>query len=142
MTLTVSDRLAIHELVARYNRAIDSGAVDEWVALFTDDGEFQNRDGERWSGRLRLRAFASQYAADLSRRGSEHWVNNIILEPTAGDDVSLFCHGMIVRPTDQGIEIVRMSSYDDIVRWSAGAWRFARRRVRAWPSGWPNPQPA
>jgi uncharacterized protein (TIGR02246 family) len=132
MTLSAEDQLAIHELVARYNRAIDSGDVDGWVALFTLDGAFQTRDGQRWVGSDRLREFASGYAADLSKRGSEHWVSNIILEPD-GDDVRLFCHGMIVRPEGAAIEIKRMASYDDLIRREDGEWRFALRRVRAWP---------
>ena len=36
----VADKIAIRELTARYNHAIDEGRVDEWVATFTDDGTF------------------------------------------------------------------------------------------------------
>ncbi len=131
MALTTEDRLEIHELVARYNRFVDSGAVEDWVNVFTRDGAFQNRSGQRWVGHDQLRAFIQAYAADPQVRGNEHWANNIILEEDQ-DEVRLFCHGMIVQEKDGAVRIRSMSSYQDRVRKEDGRWKFALRRVVVW----------
>ena len=43
MPLSVEDRLAIQELIARYNHAIDGGDPDGWAATFAPDGTFESR---------------------------------------------------------------------------------------------------
>ena len=42
MGLSVEDQLAIQQLYARYNHAIDFGRADEWAACFTSDGVFNS----------------------------------------------------------------------------------------------------
>jgi hypothetical protein len=44
---SVQDRLAIHDLYARYSWALDTGDTDGYVALFTVDAEAteETRDG-------------------------------------------------------------------------------------------------
>jgi hypothetical protein len=38
----LEDQLAIRELVARYNYAIDEARPEEWVATFVSDGTFES----------------------------------------------------------------------------------------------------
>jgi len=130
--VSLADRFEIAELLARYSRSIDSGAADEWAGLFTTDGEFRNRRGDSWVGTERLREFAVEYAADPRYKASAHWTNNVILEPL-GEDIRLFCHGMILQTVGDSTVIRSMSAYDDLIRKERGGWRFARRHVQPWP---------
>jgi hypothetical protein len=51
-TITAEDRLAIAELLARYNHAIDHFEAEAWAALFTQDGELVANGQVRAGGRL------------------------------------------------------------------------------------------
>ena len=56
-TLT-EDRDAIRDLMARYALYIDAGRVDEWLALFAEDGTFDTGLGDPLVGHAALRTFA------------------------------------------------------------------------------------
>jgi len=45
--LSEADRLAIHELYARYCWALDTGDTDAYVALFTEDAEATEETRDR-----------------------------------------------------------------------------------------------
>ena len=56
MPMTFEDRFAVHELVARYNKAIDTGDATGWADTFTEDGVFDGIAG-LFSGRAELEGF-------------------------------------------------------------------------------------
>jgi hypothetical protein len=131
--VSTADRLAIQELLARYNTAFDLGRVADWVDTFTPDGEFRNRQGGVWKGTEQLRLFATSFASrEDPARNHQHWVNNIILTPTA-DGLSLFCYGMILTVAGGAPAIRTMTAYSDDVRLVGAQWRFAKREVLGWP---------
>lgn len=37
--ITLENRLAVHELIAKYSHHVDNYRADEWASLFLDDGE-------------------------------------------------------------------------------------------------------
>ena len=61
MSLPASDKIEIQELVARYNRAIDSGDVEGWVDTFLPDGVFEGLVVPTFRGHTELRAFATAF---------------------------------------------------------------------------------
>src|SRR5262249_41968196 len=100
MGLSFEDRAEIHELIARYNRAMDSGAVRDWVDTFVPDGEFDGIVGQ-FRGHEELLRFAERYWAEPQYekfRHAQHWVNNVIVEGE-GDRATLFCQHMMVGVT-------------------------------------------
>lgn len=130
MALTAADKVEIHELVARYNRAIDSGHAEDWAATFTADGEFEGVVGH-YKGTAELVAFAEDYNSNpkyAEFRAGQHWVNNLIID---GDEneATLFCHQLMIRPGAGAAEINLMGWYDDRLRKENGAWRFTKRKV-------------
>lgn len=71
------DVLAIRELTARYNHAIDSGRAEEWAATFTEDGVFEPSAGGRFEGREALAGFARAFAARFRVR---HCTTDAVVE--------------------------------------------------------------
>ena len=130
MALTAADKIEIHELVARYNRAIDTGQAEDWAATFIADGEFEGVVGH-YKGTAELVAFVREYSSNpkyAEFRVGQHWVNNLIID---GDEneATLFCHQLMIRPGAGAAEINLMGWYDDRLRKENGAWRFVKRKV-------------
>lgn len=117
MPTLAEDRDAIRDLFARYCRYIDTGAVDEWAATFTENGEFLGA-GEPLLGRVALRAFASQLPAGTLH----HMVLNEAID-VVGD--SAICRSSVVVAANGAIVVIGRS--DDELRRVDGAWRIARR---------------
>ena len=129
--MDVADRLAIQDLYARYNVALDTGDEAGWVACFTDDGVFDGRAPAR--GREEL----AQYHRDrMAARASEpftnpqHWNNNLLLR---GEPPEVQAFSYVLRlgtmRADGSIQIVRVAAYRDRLVKVDGRWRIARREV-------------
>jgi hypothetical protein len=116
--LSIADRLALHELYARYSHAFDEGRGDEVARLFTDDGAFVREGAEAVVGRGNLAALANAAAG----RGMRHVVSNILVE--AGPDGargSAYVLVLLVDPATFG-------RYDDEFALTPEGWRFRIRR--------------
>ncbi len=125
MTLSVEDKMAILELVARYNHAVDYGDSDAYVKTFTPDGIFTMGD---WTmrGTEELRAFVEKKAqqGDLNTR---HWTSSHVVEGD-GDTATHSSYIMII---EMG-EIPTISAtgiYHDKLKNVNGEWKFSRRQV-------------
>ena len=71
MALSVEDQLAIQQLYAKYNHAIDSGNGAGWAATFAADGVFSSATGTfPHRATIRLRDRVPNAAKD------RHWTNN------------------------------------------------------------------
>ena len=130
MPLNIEDRLAIQELVARYNHAVDFGDQQAWLALFTDDGVFEGGPEPRYEmrGREQLAQFASRFQGD---RGSRHWTNNSIIEGD-GDEVTHIMYLAVLRTGDPpGIRLTGV--YRDRIVRQNGQWKFKSRSVEFAP---------
>ncbi len=125
-SLSVDDQLAIQQLYARYNHAIDAGKGDVWAGCFTPDGTFKSATGN-FAGTEQLAAFATGFAKQLKAR---HWTNNLVLEP-AESGASGTCYLMLLRlgeqPTPASILVTAI--YRDSLVKSGGEWKFSARTV-------------
>ena len=111
MPLTTDDRLAIQDLIARYNHAIDGGDPEGWAATFAPDGTFES-----------LVAFARGFQQRLP--GARHWNNNLLIDGD-GDHATTRCYLMLWRecaPVSEGM-------YVDTLKRINGQWRFTSRKV-------------
>jgi ketosteroid isomerase-like protein len=132
MAIDTSNRVQIEELVARYNKAIDTGDADSWADTFTEDGEFHGVVGS-FHGRAELHGFAKAYATEeqyAEFASAQHWVTNMVIEGD-GDDATMFSHLMMVAPAEGGGRIILVGSYEDTLRKVGGGWRFTKRVVHA-----------
>jgi hypothetical protein len=133
MPLEATDHLAILDLIARYNHAIDFGTAQEYADCFTPDGEFDARPVVHARGRAELIEFATAVVA--GGRSSLHWTSNASVEGDESEARSRV-YLMNVRP---GLDAAcgPTGVYFDRVVKVDGSWRFgARRLVFDEPPSW------
>ena len=128
MALSVEDQLAIQQLYAKYNHAIDSGNGAGWAATFADDGVFSSATGT-FTGSEQLSGFASAFPARLKAR---HWINNLVVEGD-GPKATGSCYLVLYRltPGEQPpASVLTTAIYnDELAKAPDGQWRFTKRTV-------------
>jgi hypothetical protein len=120
----VEDQLAIRELVARYNYAIDEGRPDEWVATFVPDGTFESSALGTHTGADALLAFAHGYIAAFTGR---HCTSDFVID-VDGDEARSRCYLIAVNNAAAPI-ISTTAVYEDVLRRTPDGWRFVHRKV-------------
>ena len=63
-TITIDDKINIHELIAKYNLAIDNKNIDEWTSTWKDDGIWTTTFGEA-KGKTELKNMAIKLQMNL-----------------------------------------------------------------------------
>ena len=125
MTLSMEDQLAIRQLVARYNHAIDSGDARAYADTFTDDGVLDAGDLVL-SGRDALYAFADSFSVTVW--APRHIASNLVIEGD-GERAELRAYvqlyGLDGVPPRQ--EVRASGIYTDTLVKEGGSWRFVRR---------------
>ncbi len=127
MALSVEDQLAIQELYAKYNHAIDSGDGAGWANTFAADGVFSSATGT-FSGTEQLAGFATGFAQRLKGR---HWTNNLVIDGE-GARATGTCYLMLLRltPGEQPpATILTTAKYNDEISKGVSGWRFTKRTV-------------
>lgn len=122
--ISIDDRMAILDLCARYNYAIDTGATAKWAKTFTPDGVFDGPAG-RAEGREQLKAFAEGLAEQFP--GAMHF-NDSHLYEVDGDVVRHKCFLSVQIPGESGAMVMPLTNEDEIVKVD-GEWLFRSRRV-------------
>ena len=121
--LSTEDHVAIQQLYARYNHAIDSGRSDDWAACFTPDGTFTSGSGS-FAGREALAGFAAVFAKRMKAR---HWTNNLVVE-AAADGAKGTCYLMLLRLNTEGpASLLTTAIYTDGLAKTDDGWKFASR---------------
>ena len=80
MAISTEDRMAILDLLSRYNHAIDGGDTETWLDCFTEDAVYEFPPDRRWEGIEQLREVAASRAANPDQPASRHWLNNVLVE--------------------------------------------------------------
>lgn len=133
-TLTALDRLAIHEVLARYAWALDTGDEEAFVACFVPDAEIVWDVFEEpgvWRGHAALGRFIAYFRGRPESAGRQHHVSNVVIEPTAhGARASAY---VLVALHEAGAPRVNVMGYyeDELAPWDDG-WRLVRRIIRDW----------
>ena len=121
------DRLAIHELLARYSHTIDRRDYDGWIDCFVPEGTLVSAVGVS-TGHAALRTFAANYEASRARLpNARHYMTNIACE-IDGDRATARSYVQITVSEPRGVRIVFTGQYDDVLAKTGGAWRFVERR--------------
>jgi ketosteroid isomerase-like protein len=127
VALSSEDQLAIQQLYAKYNHAIDAGDGSGWAACFTADGVFSSATGT-FHGTEQLAGFGTAFAQRVKGR---HWTNNLVVD---GDGATAKgrCYLMLMRltPGEQPpATILTTAIYEDELMNGADGWKFTRRTV-------------
>jgi hypothetical protein len=123
--LTPQDYVAIEQLYAQYNHAIDSGDAEGWAATFTPDGTFNNR----FTGHDGLVGFVQLWREKMNGGNRRHWNTNLHIVGTS-DGASGAVYLMLVDVGTQPPSIVGTGSYTDTLVRTAAGWRFKSRTYK------------
>ena len=130
-----ADQLAIHDVIARYAWALDTGDVEGFVACFCSDGELvwdAFEQPQSWRGEEALRHFASFFRAQPSSAGRQHHVSNTVITLGADGMAARSYVAVALRQGDGPHALHVMGWYEDLFRQENGTWRLARRVIRDW----------
>ncbi|MET0364572.1 MAG: nuclear transport factor 2 family protein [Sphingobium sp.] len=119
----------IRHLIACYNTMADRGRIDEFAALFAEDGVLQITH-QALEGReaifRELSSIASGTRPDVDLAGSRHQLTTCRIEITGETSAEGWTYFFVSR---RGTIIEEGTYIDRFVR-TPGGWRFAHRRVK------------
>ena len=127
-SISAEDRSEIHELIARYCWAADTGDVKLMLSLYAPDGSFSGRGGAV-IGHDALQRQLEGRAPD--RYGTQHTVTNIVLW-REDNSIQATAYCVIVGPTDDGSVIRTRGFYRDRIVRVDGHWVFGSRTFTQW----------
>ena len=132
MSLTLEDKLAIHELLSRSAYAYDEKQLDMLEACFTADAVFSIRiAGGDLVGPFKGREdIMSLYRSSLETQTDvrRHVVSNIFFERETGNPVVI--SNLTLMATENGaIKLLTAGIYRDEVEHSADGWRLRNRHL-------------
>jgi len=141
--LRMADRLALHEVRARYTLHYDGGELDEFIALFADDGMLQLAHTGFARGHDELRASLAG-AMDFAEF-AVHFTTDEITEFTGPDTARGVCRFAV--HTGRSPNIQGAGTYRDEYRRTPDGWRFVSRLISFFYMGerateWPSTPPA
>lgn len=122
--ISIDDRMAILDLGARYNYAIDTGRSKDWADTFTPDGVFDGPAG-RAEGREQLIEFCDGLGEQYP--GAMHFNDNHLFE-VDGDLVRHKCFLSLQVPGEDGATVVPLCYEDEVVKLDE-KWLFRSRCV-------------
>lgn len=128
------DRLAIHELLARYAHAIDARAWSELAACFHPDARVRYGGAPALDGAEAVAAYCRQVVEPLG--GTQHRVASIRID-LDGDRARSCCHLAAEHWTGAGRYTVGGTYRDELARTPDG-WRIQTRELEVtWTEGDP-----
>jgi ketosteroid isomerase-like protein len=126
-TITVTDKIIIQELIAKYNIALDNKNIDEWTNTWSDDGVWSTPFGEA-KGKTELKNMINQVTNEFAS-GKRHVSTNIIIENAPNNTASAQSY-LIVTEAKKTPEVVASGTYIDALKKDAnGRWKFVHRRL-------------
>ncbi|MDR0344448.1 MAG: nuclear transport factor 2 family protein [Nocardiopsaceae bacterium] len=126
MTMSVADRLAIHELIALHGHLSDAGDFGRMDEVFAADVVYDLADfgGGVVQGRDALRDMA---LAMGDRNPVGHHVTNVVITVADGETAQVRSKGIGINADGTSGSVV----YDDVVRRLPDGWRIVSRKVTA-----------
>jgi hypothetical protein len=123
----LEDKLAIHELCARYTLTIDAHDIDAWARTFTEDGLFGFGDNA-----LRGRDSIIEYGQVHRTLGTRHMNTSLLYEVDPGGRTAKGKSSVaMVLLTKKGYRVGFCGHYVDELRKVDGEWLFSSRWVVA-----------
>jgi uncharacterized protein (TIGR02246 family) len=134
--MSIEDRLAIHEIIARYSHTYDAQDAEGFAELFVEDGVFEifvsGKSGPtvRLQSRTEIREWASRrLKARSGRFSSRHHQSGILFDELTSDSART---RTVVLVTHQGVADVAprpvvSGVYHDRWRRTPTGWRLAHR---------------
>ena len=133
--LTVEDRIAINDLLARYAWALDTGDVDALVACFTPTAvviEEVFEEPDRWEGADGIRRLGEHFRNVPNFPGRQHHVSQLLVEG-GNSRCSARSFVFVTECRGEPPYVLRFTGYyDDQLVKLDGRWLFKQRIIRLW----------
>jgi hypothetical protein len=136
-TISLEDRQAIYDTLARYVWSMDTGDIEAVVATFTPDGVVKDVTGKRWDAAAGgVRGFASHFLTRPHRRGGQHHVQHLFVEPADGGGCRVTSYWVSLQwDIDGDRKFIRaMGHYVDTCVKVDGQWRIQEKLIDPWNS--------
>jgi uncharacterized protein (TIGR02246 family) len=127
----VADELAIRNVIASMAIGADTGGIDDYVNLFTEDAEWLMPGGER-RGRADIRAGVVERRRDgVTGPGTNtrHMVGSIDVHVDGSDTATARSYYVFIRDTKGTPTIATLGFYNDTFTRTADGWKIARRDI-------------
>jgi hypothetical protein len=133
--LSVADRIAIQDLIARYAWALDTGDDDSLVTCFTKDCaviEEVFEDPDRWEGHDGVRRLGEHYRNAAGFPGRQHHVTQSLVEGNS-ECCSVKSFAFVTECHGEPPYTLRLTGYyADRLEKVDGQWLFRERTIRLW----------
>jgi len=120
--------LRIQETLARYSIAVDTGDVEGFASVFTDNGLWEWQAANlRFCGRFQLRRLAETVRTHAN--GAQHAVFNSLVR-IDGDSAHSFCQFTTFLSKPEQIYTLMLGYYEDKLAKIEDKWLISHRAVR------------
>ena len=119
--LAPQDHIDIRHAYAHYNGTIDDGDAEGWVAMWTDDGNFNG-----FKGKTELMRFARHYLDNQDGALRRHWINNLEIVATA-EGATAYNYFMILDTSVTPPVVASTGKNIDTFAKTPDGWRFTSR---------------
>jgi hypothetical protein len=136
-TISLEDRQAIYDTLARYVWSMDTGDIEGVVATFTPDGVVKDVTGKQWDAAAGgIRGFASHFLTRPNRRGGQHHVQHLFAEQAVGGGSRVTSYWVSIQwdAEDDRRFIRAMGSYVDTCVKVDGQWLIKEKLINPWNS--------
>lgn len=134
--LSVADRIAIQDLIARYGWALDTGDMESLLSCFTADClivEEVFEDPDRWEGHEGVRGLAEHYWSSPGFPGRQHHVTQSLVEANTPDAAAVKSFAFVTECRGEPPYTLRFTGYyDDRLVKLEDKWLFRERTIRLW----------
>ena len=125
----LADKLAIEELIARYNHSIDALDMATWLDCWSDDA-IMDGIGQYLVGKAAIKGFADGYEKNYASKmpGGRHFTVNIASK-IEGSQATSRSYLQLWSTQAKGPQIAFTGVYDDLLVKQDGQWRFRGRKM-------------
>lgn len=136
-SISLEERQAIYDMLARYVWGMDTGDIEGVVATFTPDGVVQDVTGKRWDATTGgVRGFATHFLTRPNRRGGQHHVQHLFIDAAEGGGYCVTSYWVSLQWDAESDRkgIRAMGSYRDTCVKVQGQWRIQEKIIEPWNS--------
>ena len=123
----LDDEVAIHQVLARYGPAVDSGSADEAAGLWTEDGTYDAQIGA-WSGRAAIAGMvAGPGHQGLIYGGAAHVMGGVPLVSVRGDTATATAYYELHRREGERYVLWRVTATRWELERDGSGWKVTSR---------------
>ncbi len=140
VSISLEDRSAITDILARYVWCMDTRNIEGVVAVFTPNGVIRDITGKVWDAAAGgVRGFATHFITLPDRPVSQHWIQHMVIEGVKETGYCITSYwALLALDAASGDKTFRsFGSYRDTCVNVNGLWRLQEKHIDPWKSAEP-----